>query len=75
MENEELLTMQAAYKAAVDEWVHAIKAEEELASVPPTVAQVDAWEEAHFREEAARTKAKKAKADFEAAIREALFHF
>jgi hypothetical protein len=75
MEHEELLTMQKAYKAAVDEWVNAIRAEEELASVNPTLAQVDKWEAAHYKEGEARNRAKQAKKDYEDAIRERLFKF
>src|SRR5580700_9267939 len=70
-----LSTMQKAYKAAVNEWVTAIRAEEDLASVDPTVAQVDEWEQAHFKEEEARNKAKAAKKDYENAIRQDLFYF
>ena len=70
-----LSTMQKAYKAAVNEWVAAIRAEEDLASVDPTVAQVDEWEQAHFKEEEARNKAKTAKKDYENAIRQDLFYF
>ena len=75
MDEAELLTMQKAYKAAVDEWVTAIRAEEDLASTEPSLAQVDDWEEAHFREEVARNTAKKAKKNYEDAIRQQLFHF
>jgi hypothetical protein len=75
MEHLELLTMQKAYKTAVDEWVAAIRAEEDLASVQPTLSQVDEWEHAHFKEEDARNKAKKAKKDYEDAIRKGLFNF
>ena len=75
LEHAELLVMQRAYKAAVDEWITAIRAEEDLASVHPTLAQVDVWEQAHLDEEKARNKAKKAKQDYEAAIRHRLFHF
>jgi hypothetical protein len=35
--------MQAAYHAAVEEWIAAIKQEETLASVNHTVAEVDKW--------------------------------
>ena len=38
--------MQAAYKAAVEEWIAAIKQEEALASVNHTIAEVDKWEAA-----------------------------
>lgn len=75
MEQTELLTMQRAYKAAVDEWVDAIRLEEELASIAPTLAQVDEWEGAHFKEDEARNRAKKAKKDYEGAIRQSLFEF
>ena len=40
-EDAELDRLQAAYKAKVDTWVTAIRAEEELASVDHTVAQID----------------------------------
>jgi len=39
------------------------------------VAQVDEWEQAHFKEEEARNKAKAAKKDYENAIRQDLFYF
>ena len=43
MENEtaELDELQAAYKAAVEEWIVAIRREEALASVNHTVAELD----------------------------------
>jgi len=40
-QHAELSTILAAYKAAVEEWITAIREEESLASVDPTVAQVD----------------------------------
>ena len=52
----ELDQMQAAYKAAVEEWVAAIKEEEALASVNHSVAEVDQWEAAHFKEDDMRQK-------------------
>ena len=75
MEQTELLTMQKAYKSAVDKWIEAIRGEEELASVEPTLAQVDEWEAAHFKEDEARNRAKQAKKDYEDAIRQSLFRF
>ena len=62
-------------KAAVEEWIAAVREEESLASLDPVVAQLDDWEQAHFREEEARNKAKKAKRDYEDAIRQSLFGF
>jgi hypothetical protein len=73
--SERLDLMLRAYKASVDEWIAAIREEECLASVDPTVAQVDDWENAHFKEEEARNKAKQAKNDYEDAIRRGLFGF
>jgi len=67
--------MQSAYKAAVDEWVTAIRQEEALASVDHTVAEVDAWEGAGFKEEDARNKAKTAKKVYEGALRQEFFNF
>ena len=61
--------LQSAYKAAVEDWITAIRAEEALASVNHSVAEVDRWENAHFHEEDLRNKAKAAKKDYEAALR------
>jgi hypothetical protein len=74
-QDAELDQMQGAYKAAVEQWIAAIRKEETLASVNHTVAQVDAWEQAAFDEEAARKRAKAAKAKYEAALREKFFDF
>jgi hypothetical protein len=71
----ELDRMQTAYKAAVDEWRTAIREEEALASVNHSVAEVDRWEGAHFREEELRNKAKAAKKEYEAALRMKFFGF
>jgi hypothetical protein len=49
--------------------VTAIRVEEQLASVHHTVAQIDAWENAHFVAEEARGKAEAAKDAYEAALR------
>ena len=65
--------MQAAYKAAVDQWVAAIREEEALASVNHSEAEIDTWEAAWFREEAARNKAKEAKEQYESALRDKFF--
>ncbi len=75
MDISELDQMQSNYKAAVDEWVSAIRQEEALASVNHTVAQVDQWELADDREEEARNKAKAAKTAYESALRQEFYHF
>ncbi len=71
----ELDQMQAAYKAAVEQWIAAIKQEEALASVTHSVAEVDKWEEAHFAEDELRGKVKAAKKDYEDALRQKFFGF
>jgi hypothetical protein len=74
-DTSELDHMQAAYKAAVEEWIATIKQEETLASVNHTVAEVDKWEGAHFKEEEIRSKVKAAKKKYEDALREKFFGF
>jgi len=71
----ELDRMQAAYKAAVEEWISAIRHEEALASVDHKISQVDKWEGAHFREEEVRGKVKAAKKQYEDALRRKFFKF
>jgi hypothetical protein len=77
MQNDtlELDKMQSAYKAAVEEWIAAIKQEEALASVNHSVAEVDKWEGAHFREDDIRSKVKAAKKQYEDALRKKFYHF
>ncbi len=72
-DHAELDRLQSAYKVAVDSWVAAIRAEEQLASVNHTVAEVDLWEDAHFHAEAARAKAEAAKKAYEGALRSQFF--
>jgi hypothetical protein len=71
----ELDRLQAAYKAAVDAWIAAIRTEEALASVHHSVAELDKWEGAHFEAEEGRQKAETAKAKYEDALRRELFNF
>ena len=77
MQNEslELDHLQVVYKAAVEEWIAAIRREEALASVNHSVAEVDQWEQAHFREDEIRNKVKAAKRQYEDALREKFFGF
>jgi hypothetical protein len=67
--------LQRAYKAEVETWIAAIRAEEQLASVDHSVAELDKWENAHFRADLARHAAEAAKAEYEDALRENLFGF
>jgi len=74
-EHLDLDQMQAAYRAAVEEWIATIKQEEALASVNHTVAEVDKWEAAHFKEDEIRGRVKAAKKRYEDALREKFFGF
>jgi hypothetical protein len=67
--------LQSAYKAAVEEWIKAIRHEEALASVNHSVAEVDQWEQAHFAEDDLRGKVKAAKKDYDDALRLKFFNF
>ena len=67
--------MQSAYKAAVEEWIAAIKREEALASVNRSIAEVDKWEDAHFKEDEVRNKVKAAKKRYEDALRQKFYGF
>lgn len=71
----ELDQMQKAYIAAVEQWIDAIKQEEALASVNHTVAEVDKWENAHFKEDEIRNRVKAAKEKYENALRQKLYGF
>jgi hypothetical protein len=71
----ELDRLQAAYRAAVEEWVGAIRHEEELASVEHSVAELDLWEKAHDREDEFRDKVLAAKKKYEDGLRAKFFGF
>jgi hypothetical protein len=76
VEISELDQLQQEYKAAVEAWVAAIRAEEALASVADhSVTDIDSWEEASDREDELREAAKDAKRAYEDALREKFFHF
>ncbi len=75
IDTQELDQLQANYKAAVEEWIAAIREEEALASGDHSVAEIDKWEAAHFREEEIRDKAKEAKSEYEDALLEKFFGF
>jgi hypothetical protein len=72
---QELDQLQAAYKAAVDKWVAAIREEEALASGNHNVAELDQWEGAHFREHKLHKEADYRKRLYEDALRREFFGF
>lgn len=75
MSDSNLDHLQRVYKSAVEEWIAAIKHEEALASVGHSIAKLDRWEAAHFREEEIRGKVLAAKKRYEEALRERDFGF
>ena len=75
IDKSELDAMQSNYKAAVEEWIAAIRVEEALASTNHSVAEVDRWEGAALREDEARDRAKTAKKAYEDALRQEFFNF
>jgi hypothetical protein len=70
---QNLDALQGAYQAAVELWVAAIRDEQALAPGNDSMAEVDTWEAAGFREEKLRGKAKQAKAKYEDALRYRFF--
>ena len=72
---EQLDKLQKNYIAEVEKWIFAIRAEEALAAVNHTVAEVDQWEAAHFREDDLRDAVLEAKKQYEDALREKFFNF
>ena len=74
-DTSELDRLQSAYRAAVEGWIASIKQEEALASVNHSVAEVDRWEQAHFREDEIRNEVKVAKRKYEDALRDKFFGF
>jgi hypothetical protein len=74
-DQNELDQLQNAYKAALEDWIVAIRREEALASVAHDVAEVDKWEQAHFDEDDQRNKVKAAKKLYEDALREKFYGF
>ena len=67
--------LQRAYKLAVNKWIVAIKEEEALASVKHSLAKVDRWERAHFKEDGMRKRVLAAKKRYEDALRKEFFGF
>ncbi|WP_245462829.1 hypothetical protein [Mesorhizobium sp. M7D.F.Ca.US.005.01.1.1] len=75
IDTSDLDQLQGAYKAAVEEWIAAIKLEEELTSVNHSIAEIDKWEAAHFKEDEVRGKVLELKKEYEDALRKEQFGF
>ena len=74
-EHSKLDDLQASYKAAIENWISAIREEASLASVNHSIVEIDQWENAGFHEDQMRNVAKEAKAKYEDALREKFFGF
>ena len=72
---QELDQLRADYKAAVDNWVKAIREEEALASANHDVAELDKWEAAHFREHKLHKEVDYRKRLYENALRKEFYGF
>ena len=71
MDTTTLDALRLAYKQATDQWVAAIRAEEDLATPDHSVVAWEHWDTAGFAEEDARSKAKHARDAYRDALREA----
>ena len=69
MSTSDLDQLRLEYKAAVDEWVAAIRAEEALATADHSMTAMENWDDAHFKEQDAQAKATKAREAYMDALR------
>jgi hypothetical protein len=74
-ENLQLDTLLLAYKTAVEKWIAAIREEEDFATPDHSMKEWELWDQADFREEDAREKAKAARQAYVDALREKLYNF
>jgi hypothetical protein len=72
---QELDSLLAAYKTAVEEWKAAIREEEDFATPDHSMKEWEAWDQAGFKEEEARDKAKAARLAYVDGLREKLYNF
>lgn len=69
MSKADLDQLRLAYKKAVDGWVDAIRAEEALATPDHSMAAMEHWDAAQFREQDAQAKATEAREAYKDALR------
>jgi hypothetical protein len=75
MENMDFDQLLKAYKAAVDRWVDAIRAEESLATSDHSMVQMEHWDDAGFKLHDAELAAKKARDAYKNALRKKNYGF
>jgi hypothetical protein len=61
--------LRLSYKAAVDEWVEGIRAEEALATPDHSMIAMEQWDAAHFKEHDAHTRVTEARDAYKDALR------
>ncbi|MGA2811216.1 MAG: hypothetical protein ABSG16_07440 [Candidatus Acidiferrum sp.] len=61
--------LRLAYKKAVEEWVTAIRAEEDLATPDHSMVAMERWDAAHFTEHDAHAKVTEAREAYKDALR------
>lgn len=72
----EIEQLQNEYKATMGQWITAIKQEEALVSAAShSVADVDAWKNAHFAENEVREKVIALQKQYEEALRKKFYDF
>jgi hypothetical protein len=69
IELTELDTLQKAYKDAVDRWIAAIRAEENLATPDHSISAWEIWEQAGFQADEARARTNNAKEAYKDGLR------
>lgn len=69
MSHADLDQLRVSYKAAVDNWVDAIRAEEALATPDHSMIAMEHWDAAHFKEHDAHTQATEAREAYKDALR------
>jgi hypothetical protein len=69
MSKEDLDQLRLAYKKAVDEWVLAIRNEEALATPDHSMTAMEKWDDAHFKEQDAHSKASEARDAYKDGLR------
>jgi hypothetical protein len=71
MDKNGLSELRLAYKRAVKAWIDAIRAEESLATTDHSMTAMERWDDAHFKEQDAQTKAQQARDAYKDALRKA----
>jgi hypothetical protein len=71
MSQADLEQLRLAYKQAVDEWVNTIRGEEALATPDHSMIAMEKWDDAHFKEHDAHSKATAARDAYKDGLRRA----